>query len=93
MADDKIWVGKGKEKVFGDNGSNVTVSICLSDIPKEHIKKSDKNGKSYVNLIVGKLRESDGYGNTHSVRVDTWKPTQKAAKPNEPEAEDDELPF
>lgn len=92
MADDKIYVGRGKEKTFGDGGNNVTMSICLSDIPKEHIKKSDKNGKSYVTLIVGKLKNTDDYGNTHTVRVDTWKPTQKAAAPA-PQEEEDELPF
>lgn len=46
----------------------INLSICLSDIPKEAIKQST-NGKKYLSLTVQDLRETDEYGNTHSVSV------------------------
>lgn len=41
-------------------------SICLSDIPRELIKKAD-NGKFYVNIHVNERREADKYGNTYNI--------------------------
>jgi hypothetical protein len=74
---DKIYVGTGKE--FGQYG-DINLNICLSDIPKEWIVKSDKNGKSYVKLTVSKRKESDKYGNSHTVTVNTFKPEKQAEK-------------
>lgn len=45
------------------------ISICLSDIPKEQISVSDKNGKSYINLVVDKRKEPDMFGNTLTVYI------------------------
>lgn len=44
----------------------ITVSICLSDIPKDRIKAAE-NGKKYVNICVSKRKTTDSYGNTHVV--------------------------
>jgi hypothetical protein len=96
---DKIYCGRGK--TFGQYGT-ISVSICLDDIPDQHITKSDKNGKRYVKVNVDAKREADEYGNTHTVTVDTWKPTgrsaqaPKSAPAPRPAMEDDEsgdLPF
>ena len=73
---DKIYCGRGK--TFGQYGT-ISVSICLDDIPAEYITKSDKNGKRYVKINVDAKREADDYGNTHTVTVDTWKPTGRSA--------------
>jgi len=81
---EKIYVGSGKE--FGQYG-DINIDICLSDLPKEWIKKSDKNGKSYIKLTVSKKRQADQYGKTHSVSVNTFKPEVK------PETESNDLPF
>jgi hypothetical protein len=48
------------------------VSICLSDIPREKLKKAT-NGKIYVNLIVAERREPDQFGNDLTVYVDQTK--------------------
>lgn len=66
---EKIFCGSGKE--FGQYGA-VNLSICLSDLPKEHI--TEYNGKKYIKLVLNKKREVDKYGKTHSVEVNTWKP-------------------
>ena len=80
-----IYVGNGKRREFTtDDGSTIItvgLSLCLSDIPKEFIQKSDKNGKSYVNLDLNKRREVSEYGHTHSLKVNTWKPDKEKAAP------------
>jgi len=78
----KIYCGSGKE--FGQYGS-VNLSVCLSDLPKEHIY--EYNGKKYIKLIVNKKKEVDQFGKSHSLEVDTWVPNKK----NEPQEED--VPF
>lgn len=44
-------------------------SICLSDIPKEYITKSEKNGKQYLNIAVPKLKNKGKFGETHAISV------------------------
>lgn len=48
--------------------SRLNLNICLSDIPKDLIRKAG-NGKSYINLNVSELRETDERGNDHTVSV------------------------
>lgn len=55
----------------------INLSICLSDIPKEKIKKGN-NGKSYANITVARRREPDQYGNTHSVFMGQLKEEREA---------------
>ena len=69
----KIYCGSGKE--FGQYGT-INCSICLNDIPKEFWNKGN-NGKTYLPIKINRKREVDQYGKTHSVEVDTWKPTQQ----------------
>ena len=68
-----IFVGNGKEVPQYEGLFNL--NICLSDIPKEYITTSDKNGKKYIRLNMSRMREVRDWG-THSIKVDTWKPTQ-----------------
>jgi hypothetical protein len=71
MAEQKIYVGSGKE--WGQYG-NVGITVCVDDITP-HV--FEYNGKHYVKLNVSKKQQTDQYGKTHSVSVDTWKPEQK----------------
>jgi len=95
MSEQKIYVGSGKKSA---NYDIVNVNLCLSDIPKEHIQKA-QNGKEYVRLNVAAKREVGKFGDTHSVAVDTWKPTPKTeeTKPEPvavvPDDKDMDLPF
>lgn len=50
----------------------ITVSICLSDIPKDRIVEA-KNGKKYVNLVLDERREVGQYGETHMLYVSQTK--------------------
>ena len=45
---------------------NLHGSICLSDIPRDVIKRA-ANGKLYVNIQINERRETDRYGNTHNI--------------------------
>ena len=69
---EKIFVGNGVQKF--DN--MVECSICLSDIPAEHVFKGN-NGKTYCKVKVVTRREPDQYGKTHYVELDTYKPQQQ----------------
>jgi hypothetical protein len=48
------------------------ISICLSDIPREKLKKAT-NGKIYVNLIVAERHKPDQFSNDLTVYVDQTK--------------------
>ncbi|MFZ4547725.1 MAG: hypothetical protein ACOYN4_09835 [Bacteroidales bacterium] len=52
-------------------------SICLSDLPKEKMKKAN-NGKIYINLVAGEKREPDQYGQDVYVAVDHSKEERDA---------------
>lgn len=67
-----IYAGNGRQ-VTGTYGTFRSVSICLSDLPKEHITES-KNGKKYIKLNINDKQEKDQYGNDVVATVDTWKP-------------------
>jgi hypothetical protein len=65
MNKDRQYVGSGKEGKFGQ----VSIGLKFSDLVP--------NERGYVNLIVARRKESDKYGNTHTVYVNDWKPGQK----------------
>ena len=98
---EKIYCGSGKT-VTGQYGEFEKVSICLDDIPNEHISLAN-NGKRYVNINISKKRETDQYGKNLVVIVDTWKKeeAQTAPKAHTPKQEyansqsndSDQLPF
>jgi hypothetical protein len=75
MENKTIYVGSGKTQ-SGKYGDFFKVSICLSDLPKEHITEA-KNGKKYINLTINKKQQPDQYGKDLSVQIDMWKPEPK----------------
>ena len=83
----KTYVGKGKKHESFDL---TNISIEKSQIEK--FWKDHKNGKAYLNLTVGGLRQADQFGNTHSVWVDDYKPKEATAEGGGTVASDD-LPF
>jgi hypothetical protein len=52
-------------------------SICLTDLPKDKMKKA-ANGKIYINLVAGEKREPDQYGQDVYVAVDQSKEEREA---------------
>ena len=55
-------------------------SICLSDIPKDKITKSEKNGKSYLNFNLWVNDEKDQYGNIGSINVSQSKEERESGQ-------------
>ena len=71
-----IYIGNGVRK--GDTW--LTSSLCLSDIPAEHM--FEYKGKKYVKVNINIKDEVDQYGKDVSITVDTWKPdSEKSATP------------
>ena len=73
---EKIYVGSGKEMF---EGSLVNTSINLSKISrnaKDYI--FEYGGDKFIKLKVVKKKETDEYGKSHYVEVDTWKPESSA---------------
>jgi hypothetical protein len=58
--------------------SLINISICLTDLPKDKIKQARKEGKNYINLCVASRKETDTYGNTHTVYVSQTKEEREA---------------
>ena len=55
-----------------------TGSICLSDIDKTKIAKSEKNGKLYLSVDIWVNEEIDKYGNVGSINVRQSKEEREA---------------
>ena len=55
-----------------------TGSICLSDLPKEKITTSERNGKKYLNVVVWVNDTPDQYGNIASIQVSQTKEEREA---------------
>ena len=96
METTKIFCGSGKTRT-GQYGDFQSVSICLTDLPRDHITTAG-NGKKYINLTINKKKEVDQYGKDLSVTVDTWrsdkdlKSAHTSKQEYKPELED-KLPF
>ena len=55
-----------------------TGSICLSDIDKTKIAKSEKNGKLYLSVDIWVNEQPDQYGNIGSINVRQSKEEREA---------------
>lgn len=65
--------------VTGNNMSTLyNGSICLSDIPKDKITVSEKNGKKYLNINIWVNDDKDQYGNIGSINVSQSKEEREA---------------
>jgi len=72
---EKIYVGSGVEKFDGDQ---VEFSLNLTRLKAEAHRIFEYNNEKFIKLKVCKKRETDQYGKTHSVQVDTFKPSPKS---------------
>jgi|TARA_R100000231_G_scaffold40384_1_gene35225 hypothetical protein len=82
---EKNYVGSGK-KVGNYDLVNFSIQLDkLNDFAFE------MNGKKYVKLSMGKKKEVDQYGKTHSIWIDEWKPDAPAQA--QPQKAETDLPF
>jgi len=73
----KIYCGSGKS--VGQYGQ-ISISVCMDDLASDYITTA-KNGKRYINLKLSPKKETDQYGKTHYLEIDTWKPEPRNAQP------------
>lgn len=85
---EKIRIGNGTKKT----ADWIKASICLTDIPPEHIRIG-KNGKKYLNIDINVYEKKNEYGQDVAIKIDTWKPDQKPEVEPEIPKTDDDLPF
>lgn len=57
----------------------IRCSLCLTDIPKEAIRKAE-NGKLYLSIVVCEKKEADQYGNTHYIALSQTKEQREAGE-------------
>lgn len=58
----------------------ITGSICLSNIPKEQIKKG-KDGKMYISIVIAERQEVSTYGETHTIFMSQTEEDRNAKAP------------
>lgn len=71
-----IYIGNGKQKERQSGDKYIVASICLDDInaiPEQYISVA-KNGKRYTSILINPYKGgANEYGNTHSLKVNTFK--------------------
>ena len=67
-------------EIKSDNGvfKTLKLSLCVEQLDKLKFKKGG-NGKMYLNLDIVERKEVGQYGDTHSVKYDTWEPNKVGA--------------
>ncbi len=78
MPEPKLYVPKSsaREKQFDSGGSIIRLSFHAATLVE--FVKNHTNEKGWINLNVSERREVSQHGDTHSVSLDTWKPTGQA---------------
>jgi len=88
---DTIYVPKSSAKArLTPSGEVLRISFKVDDLVtfvREHV-----NAKGYINFDVSKRREPSSYGDTHSVKLDTWQPTRQD-RPTAAPVDADDVPF
>ena len=77
-----IYIGNGKKQ----NEKWLKSSLCLTDIPQEHI--FEYNGKKYIKINVNVNDTPNQFGKDVSISVDTYQPEDKKVQ-----EQADNLPF
>jgi hypothetical protein len=60
----------------------IVISLCAEDL-KPHLKKSDKNNKHYVSIVVDERQTPDQFGNTHTAYISQSKEQRVAKEPKQ----------
>jgi len=72
MSEQKIYVGGAKE-MSGNFGVFHKISFSHNDL---NMLMENLNAKGYVNLNMNKRKQPSRYGQTHSLVIDTWQPSE-----------------
>ena len=75
MGEQAKYIGSCKERVINGRDGDFTLlagSICLTDIDQKEVYTAD-NGKQYLRIDITKRKQIDNYGNSHSIKINTYK--------------------
>lgn len=76
----KIYIGNGKERTSISGHKYISCSICMDEvdkIPPGNLAR-DHNDKRFMPILINPFKSGPNeYGNTHSIAVDTFKPTRR----------------
>lgn len=73
---DKVYLKcSAKEKRFNDGGSLIALGVKVEDLID--FAKRHGNDRGYLNLVISPRREVGQYGDTHSVKLDTFDPKKR----------------
>jgi len=94
---EKIYIGTGTEKFFNNGDSLINVTLSLDEL-EEHFTNygfTTDQGKKKLGIVVSKRKETDQFGHTHKVMINTYKPESqhRPATPEPQPIDEDDLPF
>jgi hypothetical protein len=83
-----------KQITFEKSGKTILKLSIKADAMIDFINQH-KNEKGYLNLGISERREIGKYGETHTVWLDTWKPTKTTEQKAEENSsvKSDDVPF
>lgn len=71
----KNYIGGGAREVkFGDGGSLINVDLKLEDLNNLPVSE-----RGYIRLVVAPRKDTDQFGNTHSIYENTFVPDKSKA--------------
>ena len=82
-----------KEIVFDDGGSLMRIGFKVESLLA--FLQTHQNEKGWINMVVTRRKTLGKFGDTHSIKLDTFKPKAKsdAAPSYAPPVDDSEIPF
>ncbi len=74
----KIFCGDAKKIEFQNGGSITAATINLDQLEQyfQQYGFTTKAGARKIKIKISRKRQTDQYGNTHFVEIDTWSPNQ-----------------
>jgi len=90
---DNIFIGNAKKRnaPFWACGGSINISKIAPGITIEQIDPSIRDfcfvgstGNVYINIDITENREPDKYGNTHAIKINTYKKPDQASSPGQP---------
>lgn len=77
-----VYVPKSSAKARDNQFGETEINLSFQAAAFIEFVKENTNAKGYINLRVAPRKSPSDYGDTHSVKLDTWVPKENAeAKP------------
>jgi len=91
MAENIYLKCRAREKVFDSGGRVLNISVKAEELVA--FATAHANNRGYLNLVISSRRETGQYGDTHSVKLDTFVPKTNADAPSSATGAEHDIPF